>query len=233
MHGLYVIVDTKLLAKRRIDPVAFARAVLEARPAALQLRAKDLSARETLRLLRALAPLCRAARVKLVANDRADLAALAGCDAVHIGQEDLPYELVHRIAPQLGIGISTHDLAQLDRALSVRPLYVAFGPIFPTASKVNPDPVVGLDGLAAAAERARAAGVPLVAIGGITLERAPDVAAHADAWAVIADLCPEGVSAGLSDVTVRARALAHAGGPPISGESGPERGPGDALREAR
>jgi thiamine-phosphate pyrophosphorylase len=229
MHGLYAIVDTQFLAKRGLDPISFARAVLEARPAALQLRAKDLAARETLRMLRALAPMCRAARVKLIANDRADLAALAGCDAVHIGQEDLPYALVHRIAPQLGIGISTHDLAQLDRALALKPLYVAFGPVYATESKANPDPVVGLDGLAAAVARARAAGVPLVAIGGINLARAADVAAHADAWAVIADLFPEGAS--LSEITLRARALDSAAGPPVSGESGP--GPAGGLREAQ
>src|SRR6185436_12023784 len=130
MLGLYAIVDTGLLAKRRVDPIDYARALLAARPAALQLRAKDLPAREILCLLRALAPLCRHAGVPLVANDRADLAALAACDAVHIGQDDLPYELVHRIAPQLAVGISTHDLEQLGRAIAFRPHYVAFGPVF-------------------------------------------------------------------------------------------------------
>src|SRR5690606_25743782 len=120
------IVDTKLLAARGIEPLAYVRAVLEAKPAALQIRAKDLSAREMLGLLRAVRPLCRQARVPLIANDRADLAALAGCETVHIGQDDLPYELVHRIAPQLAVGISTHDSAQLDRALGVRPHYVLY-----------------------------------------------------------------------------------------------------------
>src|SRR5262245_25962356 len=121
MRGLYAIVDTKLLASRQTDPVAYARALLEVRPAALQLRAKDLPAREILTLLRALRPLCRHAGVPLVANDRADLSALAGCEVVHIGQEDLPYELVHRIAPQLTVGISTHNPAQLTRALAEHP----------------------------------------------------------------------------------------------------------------
>lgn len=202
MKGLYAIVDTKVLAHRHTDPIAYARAVLAARPAALQLRAKDVPAREILGILRALGPCCRQAGVPLVANDRADLAALAGCDIVHIGQEDLPYELVHRIAPQLGVGISTHNMEQLDRALSSRPRYVAFGPVFETATKVNPDPVVGLAGLRQASKRARAAGIPLVAIGGITLALAPEVATLADSCAVIADLYPEGAT--LGDVTARA-----------------------------
>jgi thiamine-phosphate pyrophosphorylase len=205
MKGLYAIVDTKLLERRQTDPIAYARALLAARPAALQLRAKDLPAREILGLLRALRPICRQANVPLVANDRADLAALAGCAIVHIGQEDLPYELVHRIAPQLGVGISTHDMAQLDRALASRPQYVAFGPVFETATKTNPDPVVGIAGLRLAAKRARAAGTPLVAIGGITLALAAEVATIADACAVIADLYPEGAT--LGDVTARAFAF--------------------------
>jgi thiamine-phosphate pyrophosphorylase len=205
MKGLYAIVDTKLLARRGTDPLDYARAVLPARPAALQLRAKDVPARAILCMLRALGPMCRQAGVPLVANDRADLAALAGCEAVHIGQEDLPYELVHRIAPQLSVGISTHDVVQLDRALSSRPRYVAYGPVFETTTKSNPDPVVGVEGLARAFKRAREAATPLVAIGGITLSRIPEIAAHADAVAVIADLYPEGAT--LGDVTARAYAF--------------------------
>jgi thiamine-phosphate pyrophosphorylase len=208
MKGLYAIVDTNMLAARRTDPIAFARAILPARPTALQVRAKDLPAREILTLLRALGPLCRNAGVPLVANDRADLAVLAGCDVVHIGQEDLPYELVHRIAPQLGVGISTHDRTELLRALEARPSYVAYGPVFPTSSKSNPHPVVGTEGLRQASRLARQAGVPLVAIGGITLADMPELVPHVDACAIIADLYPPGAS--LEDVTTRARAFVAA-----------------------
>jgi thiamine-phosphate pyrophosphorylase len=208
MHGLYAIVDTKLLETRGIDPLAYVRALLEAKPAALQIRAKDMSARELLGLLRAVRPLCRQAGVPLIANDRADLAALAGCETVHIGQEDLPYELVHRIAPQLTVGISTHDRAQLDRALCVRPRYVAYGPVYPIPAKLSHDPVVGVEGLRQAAAVARAAGVPIVAAGGITLARVAEVAPHADACAVVADLVPEGAT--LGEVTERGRAFQSA-----------------------
>lgn len=205
MKGLYAIVDTKLLATRNTDPMAYARALLAVRPAALQLRAKDWPAREILRMLRALGPLCRNAGVPLVANDRADLAALGGCEIVHIGQQDLPYELVHRIAPHLAVGISTHNAEQLERALASKPRYVAYGPVFTTVNKKDADPVVGLEGVRDAATRARAAGIPLVAIGGITLAVARDIAPFVDACAVIGDLFPEGAT--LADVTERARQL--------------------------
>ena len=203
MKGLYAIVDTKLLAARGTDPVAYARALLEVRPAALQLRAKEVGAREILAMLRALGPMCRQLGVPLVANDRADLAALAGCEAVHIGQDDLPYELVHRIAPQLSVGISTHNLEQLERAILFKPRYVAYGPIFETANKVNADPVVGIEGLRQASRIARAAGVPLVAIGGITLARVHELAPYADACAVIGDLYLPGAS--IPDMVERAK----------------------------
>ena len=181
MRGLYAIADVKTLAARGVDVIPFARAVVAARPAAIQLRAKELPAREMLALLRLLGPICRHAGVPLVANDRVDVAALAGCDYVHIGQDDVPYDIVHRLTPRLLVGVSTHDLDQLAKALAHRPAYVAYGPVYPTASKTPPDPVVGIAGLRAAHALARAAGVPLVAIGGITLERAPEVAACADA----------------------------------------------------
>jgi thiamine-phosphate pyrophosphorylase len=207
MRGLYAIADVATLLRRGVDIVPFAKAVLAARPSALQLRAKDLPAREMLSLLRAISPMCRIAGVPLVANDRVDVAALAGCDYVHIGQEDVPYEVVHRLAPQLKVGVSTHDLDQLARALAHRPAYVAYGPVYATGSKTDASSVVGLAGLRAAHAAARAARVPLVAIGGITLDRAADVALHAESGAVIAALLPGDGPVELLEVTARARRL--------------------------
>jgi thiamine-phosphate pyrophosphorylase len=203
MKGLYAIVDLDFLAQRSLDPLAFAEAVLAARPGALQLRAKSAGGRDTLALLRALGALALPLGVPLFANDRPDLALLAGC-GVHLGQDDLSPADARRLAPQLAIGVSTHGLSQLDQALRERPAYVALGPIFTTSSKSNPDPVVGLDLLAEASRRCRAAGVPLVAIGGLSLERAPSVARHADLGAVISALLPP---EGLSGVTRSALAL--------------------------
>jgi thiamine-phosphate pyrophosphorylase len=222
MHGLYAIVDAGALDQRSLNPVAFAEAVLSVFPAALQLRAKNVSARETLALLRELAPMCHRAGVQLVANDRPDLAILAGCDLVHVGQDDMPIERVRRIAPGLGVGISTHSLEQLDVALAARPEYVAFGPVFPTTTKINPDPVVGVAALSTAYARARAAGIPLVAIGGINYERARSIIATTDAVAAIADLLPASLAATgprsvaevLLEVTARARALSDLFVPP-------------------
>lgn len=205
MRGLYAIADVTTLAARGVDVVAFVRAVVKARPAAIQLRAKELEARATLALLRELVPVCEGARVPLVANDRADIAAAARCDLVHVGQDDLGVEDVRRFAPGLGVGVSTHDLGQLERAIALRPDYVAYGPVFPTASKARPDPTVGVEGLRAAHSIARAARVPLVAIGGVTLERAREIAGTTDAVAVIAALLPA-LRAPVDLVEVTARA---------------------------
>jgi thiamine-phosphate pyrophosphorylase len=223
MRGLYAIVDIQTLRARGIDPVAFAGAVLAARPAALQVRAKDLPPREFLALLRTISPLCREAGVPFIANDRADLAALAACSFVHVGQGDMSIERVRRIAPGLRIGVSTHTLEQLARALDAGPTYVAYGPVFATTSKELPDPIVGLAGLREAATLARRARIPLVAIGGITLERAGEIAAIADAAAIISGLLPpaggdRSVAAVLEGVTSQARELAAALSTPTSGE---------------
>lgn len=214
MRGLYAIVDTQSLARRGLPVLEFADAVLAARPAMLQLRAKTLGARDTLELLRALADRCRARGVPLFANDRPDLALLAGCDGVHVGQSDLLVADVRAFAPSLKVGVSSHDESELEGALAARPDYVAFGPVFATASKENPDPVVGVDGLARAATRVRAEGLSLVAIGGIGLDSAAEVAAHAELGAVIGGLLP-GPGESLADVTARARELhARLGGEP-------------------
>jgi thiamine-phosphate pyrophosphorylase len=124
--------------------------------------------RATLALARALSAKCRAARVPFVMNDRLDLALLADADGLHLGQDDLPIAEARRFF-RGPIGVSTHDLAQLTRAIADGADLVGFGPVFATSTKKNPDPVVGLDGLAAAC---RAATVPVVAIGGIDRERA-------------------------------------------------------------
>jgi thiamine-phosphate pyrophosphorylase len=191
MRGLYPIVDVDSVRAVELEVLEFAECVLAARPAAIQLRAKLFAAKETLELLRKLAPMCAAHGAALFANDRPDLALLAGCAGVHVGQRDLSASEVRRVTPGLKVGVSTHDLSQLEEALRDKPDYVAFGPVFATRSKENPDPVVGLEGLTRASELARAAGCPLVAIGGIDLERAPSVAQIAGSAAVIGALLPE------------------------------------------
>jgi thiamine-phosphate pyrophosphorylase len=187
MRGLYAIVDVQTLARSALDPLRFAEAVLSARPAALQLRDKRGGARDTLALLRAIRPLATRAGVPLFANDRADLAALAGCDGLHVGQDDVPPRAARALLPPgARIGMSAHNARELAIALDEDIDYVALGPVFGTSSKANPDPRLGLGGLAALA--ASAARRPRVAIGGIDLERAAAVAGSCEAAAVIAAL---------------------------------------------
>jgi thiamine-phosphate pyrophosphorylase len=192
MRGLYAIIDLGTLDALHADPVLFGQALLVAKPAAMQLRAKDASARRVLSLLRGLLPLCRAVDVPLVVNDRPEYAALAGCDFVHIGQTDMSAARARTIAPSVGVGVSTHNMTQLEHALGDHPSYVGFGPVYATDSKADADPVVGIAGLRLAYERTRAAGVPLVAVGGITEDRIGEVAPFSDAVAMIAGLVPPG-----------------------------------------
>jgi thiamine-phosphate pyrophosphorylase len=127
------------------------------------------------------------ASVKLIMNDRADLCLAAGFDGLHIGQDDLSPESARRIiGPDRWLGVSTHNPEQLSEADKTSADYLAIGPIFATGSKVNPDPVVGLEGVRRARELTSK---PLVAIGGITRANARSVIdAGADSVAVISDL---------------------------------------------
>src|SRR5438067_13263610 len=98
-----------------------------------------------------LRPLCRARAALFIVNDRLDVALAGGADGVHLGQDDLPLAAARRLAPPgFMIGVSTHDLAQARAAAAAGADYLGFGPVFATRSKGNPDPIVGLDGLAAA-----------------------------------------------------------------------------------
>jgi thiamine-phosphate pyrophosphorylase len=155
----------------------------------VQYRNKAGNARQMLEEARALKQRVGSS-TKLIMNDRADLCLAAEFDGVHVGQEDLSPEGARRvIGPKFWLGVSTHNPDQLGAADSTSADYLAIGPIFATFSKVNPDPIVGLDGV----RRARAlTRKPLVAIGGITRGNARSVIdAGADSVAVISDLIRE------------------------------------------
>ncbi len=220
MRGLYAIVDTAALDLRGIDVVAFAEAVLSARPAALQLRDKPSEAtgiRRTLDLLGRLSPLAKTHGVPFYANDRPDLALLTGCPGVHVGQTDLPVPLVRELTQRTGVtlsvGVSTTNEAQIRGGVIDAADYLAIGPIFGTQSKINPNPSLGLDRLRELAAYARSVGFtgPLVAIGGIGIEQAAIIGSIVDAVAVIGGLLPTtSGQAGLSEVRERANALHEA-----------------------
>jgi len=214
MRGLYAIVDTTVCRRARVDPVEVADAILAAGPAALQLRAKTEGARVTLELLRALAPRCAAEGTQLFANDRPDLALLAGCGGVHLGQSDLAPADVRRLAARaeradLRIGASTHDEGELDRALEEPIDVLAIGPIFGTASKLDPEPTLGLEEalrLAARAQRARPS-IARVAIGGIGEAEVARLASAFDAFAVIGALLPAGLEGAAALAAARSAAI--------------------------
>jgi thiamine-phosphate pyrophosphorylase len=189
LPAFYPILDTEVAARCGIDPVSAAAGILEAGAQILQFRHKGFLSREIFEQMERIAALCREARVLFVVNDRADVAALMGA-ALHLGQDDLPPAAARRVTgPETLIGFSTHNERQLRAAESEPVDYLALGPIFGTASKQNPDPVVGLEELRRLRPLTER---PLVAIGGITRDNARDVlAAGADSLAVIGDLFPE------------------------------------------
>jgi thiamine-phosphate pyrophosphorylase len=188
---LYPILDLDALRARHLAPLAVLDAWLGHGVRFWQLRAKTMASGPLLDLLDAAVARTQAVGGRLIVNDRFDLALMAGADGVHLGQTDLSPSAVRAVvaAPFL-VGRSTHTEAQAAAACAEPVSYVAIGPVFATASKGGPpDPPVGLEGVARAADRARHAGLPVVAIGGITLDRAPSVlGAGAAAVAVIADL---------------------------------------------
>lgn len=157
----------------------------------IQLRDKTASPRDFYEAALVAMKIARALNVRIIINDRLDVAAAVRADGVHLGQDDLPPDRARAVLPQGAIiGFSTHNLKQALEADSTSADYIAFGPVFATSTKENPDPVVGLDQLA---EIKRHVSKPLVAIGGITLERAPSVIeAGAASVAVISDLYSSG-----------------------------------------
>jgi thiamine-phosphate diphosphorylase len=169
-RGLYAIIDPEHCGGR--SPIEVAEAVLRGGCALLQLRAKALPDREWLALARVLASRARARSVPFVVNDRPDIAVLAEADGLHLGQEDLPIAEARKIVGPMPIGRSTHNLGQALAAVAEGADLIGFGPIFPTRSKPNPDPVVGLGCLA---EVVAAVDLPVVAIGGITVANASEV----------------------------------------------------------
>jgi thiamine-phosphate pyrophosphorylase len=154
----------------------------------VQLRIKDTPEPALRAEIRAARDLCRATGARLVVNDHWRIAIDEGCDFVHLGQEDLDTADLPAIRRAgLALGVSTHDEAELDRALATDPDYVALGPVYPTILKAMAWQPQGVDRVRA--WKARIGALPLVAIGGLTVERAAGVfAAGADIASVATDI---------------------------------------------
>ncbi len=176
---LYVLITADLCAG---DWLEVAAAALKGGADCLQLREKGLDDGELLRRATALADLCHRHDALFIMNDRPDIAILAGADGVHVGQEDLPVSAVRRVlGPDRIIGKSTHTLAQALAAAEQGPDYIAVGPMFQSPTKPQ-DHIAGPQTLREVAEQVS---IPLVAIGGITPQNAPEIfAAGARAVAV-------------------------------------------------
>jgi thiamine-phosphate pyrophosphorylase len=191
---LCAIVDATVAERCGWSVIDLATAYLNGGARFLQLRAKNLPGGEFLALASAVVELAHGQQAVLVVNDRADIARLAGADGVHVGQEDLAPRAVRRLVGKAAlIGLSTHTMEQLDTAAGEGVDYVAIGPVFGTTTKATGYEAVGLERVREAADRAARRGLPLVAIGGITLETAASVIqAGAASVAVISDLLSTG-----------------------------------------
>jgi thiamine-phosphate pyrophosphorylase len=191
---LYVICDEDVCAQAGWTLTDFASACLNGGARLLQLRMKHAAGRSFLDEATAIAERSHAAGATVIVNDRADVARLSGADGVHVGQEDLSPEQVRAVCGDgVIVGLSTHTREQLADAVRAPIDYLAIGPVFGTSTKDTGYAAVGLPGVAEAAAIASHRQLPVVAIGGITLERASSIiAAGAASVAVIGDLLTSG-----------------------------------------
>jgi thiamine-phosphate pyrophosphorylase len=179
-----VILDAALLT---LPDTECAQSLADAGVRLLQYRNKSASSRKLFDSAKKLSAQLRPRGVSFVVNDRADVAALVDATGIHVGQQDLSVENVRRVVgPSKWVGVSTHNREQFERAAATSADYIAVGPIYSTSTKTNPDPVIGIDFIRMVRTLTDK---PIVAIGGITLDRASEVIrAGADSIAVISDI---------------------------------------------
>lgn len=189
---LHAILDVDVADRAGWQVLRLAEAFLAGGARVIQLRAKHLSSGVFLQHADRLVRAAAAHGAQIIVNDRADLALLAGAAGAHVGQEDLPPAAVRRLlGPEAVVGCSTHTVPQIEAAVREPVTYIAIGPVFGTVTKDTGYEAVGLERVREAVRIA--AGLPVVAIGGITLETASQViAAGASSVAVIGDLLSGG-----------------------------------------
>ncbi len=183
IERLYAIIDAEVAG----EPRALARRALKAGCAMLQLRAKYLDDRAFMALASDLRELCADMQTPFVINDRADIAKIVGADGLHLGQDDLAIADARCVVGEMQIGISTHNLQQAVRADAEGADLIAFGPVFETKTKENPDPIVGLRTLE---EVCRKVSRPVVAIGGITPKNAEETLRFGASYVAVISALP-------------------------------------------
>lgn len=214
LQGFYAMLDREeeALAEQLVSADGAGARVLQLRIKPDRAVSGETAAADLVRAGKLARRICDRHGAALVVNDRLDVALAVGADAVHLGQTDLSLADAQAVlaavgrgagsAARMAIGISTHNLAQVQAALDGGADYLGFGPVFATTTKANPDPVVGLAGLAAAVQLAGA--VPVVAIGGMTAEVAAEVYATG-----AAAICAISSVNGAADVAAAGRAMAR------------------------
>lgn len=183
---LYLVTDRTLTGDRPLEDVV--AAALRGGVTAVQLREKDASTREFIRLAERILALTRPLRVPLIINDRVDVALASGADGAHLGQSDMPVDIARRLmGPDKIIGLSVESVDQAEAAQALDVNYLGVSPIFLTPTKTDLETALGLEGL----RRIRAVSrLPLVAIGGVNARTVPDVMkAGADGVAVVSAIC--------------------------------------------
>src|SRR6185436_154852 len=199
---VYPITDTTISGLSHSEQV---KRLIAGGAALIQLRDKQASSRAFYSEAQAAIQIARSAGVKLIINDRVDIALALQADGVHLGQDDMPVDAARRVlGDRAVIGFSTHNLEQIREALRLPIDYLAFGPIFPTTSKPDPDPVAGLNQLKRACEMVLP--MPVVAIGGINRSNAADVLnAGASSVAVISAILadPSRIAGNLQQIMSR------------------------------
>jgi thiamine-phosphate pyrophosphorylase len=181
-YSLYLVADAKFAAGR--DLVLLIESAVRGGVTVVQLRGKHLSYADFVELGRQAAAALKKSRIPLIINDRADVALACGAAGVHFGQDDMPLSIARKVlAQKMVIGISANTREQALEAERRGADYIGLGPIYATASKETALPLVGPEGIRRVKARVR---IPVVAIGGITFQNAPAVAAAgADGIAVI------------------------------------------------
>ncbi|MFP4436977.1 MAG: thiamine phosphate synthase [Chloroflexaceae bacterium] len=171
--SVYIVTDERAAGERALPEIV--RAAIQGGATAVQLRAKVATTREMVALGQALLAVTRPAGVPLIVNDRLDVALAIDADGAHVGQDDMPTAMARRLlGPERILGVSAETVAQAQQAERDGADYLGVGDVFGTPSKPDAGPPIGVDGLAAIV---RAVPLPVVAIGGITLENAPAVIA--------------------------------------------------------
>lgn len=166
--GLYLIITNPTLTYQEI-----ARIAVKHNLRYLQLREKHLSDRELIAVSKEIMKITNNTKTKFIINDRADIAKIVDADGLHLGQDDISLADAKSIFGENKIyGLSTHSLQQAQKALAEKPDYIGYGPIFPTPTKVNPDPTVGLENIK---QVVASSPLPVVHLGGIDESNVDDV----------------------------------------------------------